>query len=90
MDLKGQVCRVPGQTYFYYTKLKVELRRKEARRRLMYVYIVYVIFFSQKKNGGVGGVTHQERLMKGGPAPSPASKSEMKNSQRNLELKECE
>ena len=87
MDLKGQVCCVTGQAYFYYMKLKVEVCRKEARRRLMYVYIVYVFFFSKKKGGGV---THQERLMKGGPAPSPANKSEMKNSQRNLELKECE
>ncbi|CAB1453794.1 unnamed protein product [Pleuronectes platessa] len=37
-----------------------------------------------------GDHTPGQTLMKGGPAPSPASESEMKNSQRNLELEECE
>ncbi|TNN47509.1 hypothetical protein EYF80_042286 [Liparis tanakae] len=36
-------------------------------------------------------ITHRaQTLMKGGRAPSPASESEMKNSQRNLGQKECE
>lgn len=76
-NLKGQVCPVPGQAYFTTSNPKVEDCRKEARQRFVY-------FFGKRDH------TPGQTLMKGSPAPSPASESEMKNSQRNLELKECE
>lgn len=73
----GQVCHVPGKAYFTTPNLRVVDCRKKARRRFVY-------FFWKKDH------TPGQTLMKDGPAPSPASESEMKNSQRNLQMKECE
>lgn len=81
-NLKGQVCHVPGQAYFITSNPKVEIAGKGRDGGLC------IFFFFKKKKGGdhTPGLT----FMKGRPAPAPASESEMKNSQRNLELKECE